>query len=138
MTQKYIERLVNAYPSIREVWLLGSRAHGSARPDSDWDYLVFCDDARDFNNLHQDKQFDVPNIDLLLMCPGLDEATKPWPDSETWKRLGLGNAPGGIRWEIVSEDEARYLEAKDHQPGSFKVDQRFVKAKLIFRRGQHA
>jgi hypothetical protein len=112
MTKEYLDRLVNAYPSIREIWLLGSRANGSSRPDSDWDYLVFCDEARAFNDLHQDKQFDDPNIDLLFLGPGLNEATRPWPSPDTWKKLGLGDAPGGIRWEVMSESEARYLEPR--------------------------
>jgi hypothetical protein len=39
VTQQYIDGLVNTYPSIREVWLLGSRADGdtalSPWPESD-------------------------------------------------------------------------------------------------------
>jgi hypothetical protein len=134
MTEEYIDRLVQAYPSIREIWLLGSRANGSERPDSDWDYLAFGDEARALNDLHNDSQFNDPDVDLLFLGPGLDEAMKPWPSADTWKKLGLGDAPGGIKWRIISETEACYIETKDRSPGSFEVDQRVAKAKLVYRR----
>ena len=28
--------------SVESIWLIGSRANRRARPDSDWDFLVFC------------------------------------------------------------------------------------------------
>jgi Polymerase beta, Nucleotidyltransferase len=45
MTTEYVSALVSAYSAIREVWLYGSRANETARPDSDWDYLAFADEA---------------------------------------------------------------------------------------------
>lgn len=33
-----------AEPSTREVWLIGSRANGTATDESDWDLLVFTDE----------------------------------------------------------------------------------------------
>lgn len=33
-----------AEPSTREVWLIGSRANGTATEESDWDLLVFTDE----------------------------------------------------------------------------------------------
>ena len=42
---EYILELVASSPSIREAWLFGSRAAGSARPESDWDFLAFTDEA---------------------------------------------------------------------------------------------
>jgi hypothetical protein len=135
MTQEYVQRLVRAYPSIAEIWLLGSRANGMERPDSDWDYVAFGDDASALNQLHNDPQFNDPNVDLLFLGPGVDEAIKPWPSADnSWKKLGLGNAPGGIKWKVISATEASYTETKDRRPGSFEVDQRIAKAKLIYRR----
>jgi predicted nucleotidyltransferase len=43
MTTTYIDALLTAYPSIKEVWLIGSRADGSAKPTSDWDYIILAD-----------------------------------------------------------------------------------------------
>ena len=114
MTVEYIGRLVQAYPSIREIWLLGSRANGSERPDSDWDCLAFGDDAGALNQLHNDPQFDDPKVDLLFVGPGLDEAIEPWCDPGTsWKKLGFGHAPGGIKWRVISPTEASYVESKE-------------------------
>jgi hypothetical protein len=41
----YVTDLVAACPLIESVWLLSSRVNDTARPDSDWDLLVFADDA---------------------------------------------------------------------------------------------
>jgi predicted nucleotidyltransferase len=54
MTTQYVAELTATYPGIREVWLLGSRANGTATEASDWDYLVFLDDDRIFNALCRD------------------------------------------------------------------------------------
>jgi hypothetical protein len=135
MSQEYIDRLVQAYPSIREIWLLGSRANGTERQNSDWDYLAFGDDARAFNDLHNDIQFNDPDVDLLFLSPGADEAIKPWLDPTGWKKLGLGDAPGGIKWRVTSPSEATYVESKERSPGSFYSDQRTVKARRVYNRG---
>lgn len=38
-------RRIRFFYDPRDVWLFGSRARASARPDSDWDILVVVDDA---------------------------------------------------------------------------------------------
>lgn len=42
---EYTSDVVAAYPNIDEVLLFGSRANGCARPESDWDCMVFADDS---------------------------------------------------------------------------------------------
>jgi predicted nucleotidyltransferase len=43
-----ITALVARHPEVRSIRLVGSRATGHARPDSDWDFLV---EARDFDGV---------------------------------------------------------------------------------------
>jgi hypothetical protein len=135
MTKQYVEKLVTAYPRISEVWLFGSRANDQARPDSDWDYLAFCDEARVMSVLHNDARFNDPNVDLMFVGPGLDEALKPWPRADgSWKTLGLGSAPGGINWKVISDNEAQYIVYRDRRPGSVVTVPQLLKAALIYRR----
>jgi predicted nucleotidyltransferase len=72
----YLARLV-ARGRIASVWLLGSRANGIARPDSDWDFLVFAE-AEAFAALQSDESFRLPNIDLLVTVDR-DAFQSPWP-----------------------------------------------------------
>jgi hypothetical protein len=135
VTQAYIERLVSAYPSIREVWLFGSRANNREREGSDWDYLVFGDDDRLLNSLHLDTQFNEPGIDLFfLAAPGI--AMKPWIDA-THKNLRLDDAPGNLNWRVMSATVAQYSEPinreLDNSPG-LMTKFRTAKAVLVYRR----
>jgi hypothetical protein len=77
MTTQYIDELVAKYPSIREVWLFGSRANGTAHAGSDWDYLVFGGDDGLLNALCQDVCFKRPKIDLFIVATPT-KAMKPW------------------------------------------------------------
>ena len=38
---EFAHAIVKAAPGIKEIWLLGSRANGEGRENSDWDLLVF-------------------------------------------------------------------------------------------------
>lgn len=41
--KKMIDGVMRVCPNITEIWLIGSRAAGTAKDDSDWDFLVFGD-----------------------------------------------------------------------------------------------
>jgi predicted nucleotidyltransferase len=134
MTTQYIAELTTAYPSIREVWLFGSRANGTQRPDSDWDYLVFDDDIRDMNHLCQTQQKRA-GIDLLFVCADGDTILSPWPEPDGYqKKLGLGDAAGGLNWRVVSHTEAIYRQSKQRDPPTFAVDLSDKKAVRVYRR----
>jgi predicted nucleotidyltransferase len=134
MTTEFINELTTAYPSIRKVWLLGSRANGTWHDGSDWDYLVFDDDIRDMNHLCQTHK-KRSDIDLLFVCADGDTALSPWPEPDGHqKKLGLGDAPGGLNWREVSDTEASYMQTKERNPPEFAVDVSVVKAVLVFRR----
>jgi hypothetical protein len=116
VTQQYINELTATYPGIREIWLLGSRANGTATEASDWDHLVFLADDRLFNALCRDSRFKRPGIDLLVVGTLGDIASCPWTENDGFtKILGLGNKPNGIRWQIVTPTTALYMEPTDRK-----------------------
>jgi hypothetical protein len=131
MTQTYLDELVRAFPSIREVWLFGSRANGVARADSDWDYLIFSDDPGLMNCIYQQRHFDRPEVDALVVSGQF--AVRPWPMPDgTWKKLRMVE---DIQWTPVSEALATYQSAKERSPGSFAVDLHEMKAHRVYRAG---
>ena len=106
MTDQYIRELLAAYPGINEVWLIGSRAEGTAKADSDWDYLVFAD-RQILHSLRQRKQFNSSNVDLLVVHDG-NGFKKPWRDGPRTKAGSLVH----WEWHRRSETEATYRATK--------------------------
>lgn len=47
---KWLSGITAAYPSIKTISLIGSRARGQARPSSDWDVLISLDESCYKNN----------------------------------------------------------------------------------------
>lgn len=113
MTFQYIHKLVANYPDVIGVWLIGSRAEGSERPNSDWDYLVFANHGV-LRSLIQRKNFKTSEIDLLVVYDG-DRFMKPWRDGSLIKRGSLS----GWQWERISETEATYKATKFSEDGDF-------------------
>lgn len=90
MTQRYIERLVQKYRDINEIWLFGSRvASTQCRVDSDWDYLVLTDSARLFLDMLEDPTLPNKAIDLFVQVDD-DIFAQPWlvPGSDGLRRKG--------------------------------------------------
>ncbi len=106
---EYISDLVAAYPSIREVWLFGSRANGSARPESDWDYMAFADEAT-LTALGGDPRFHRAGIDLKIVIDGT-RFFAPWPGLSRSDN-SLAKVDGGWHWERLSPTQATYRATK--------------------------
>jgi predicted nucleotidyltransferase len=113
----YIAALVGAYPAVKEIWLLGSRANGSHRPDSDWDFLVFAN-QRVLNSLTRNSRFKRPDVDLLVVYDG-DKFCKPWRDPK--KARKKRGSLSGWEWKSLS-DEATYKATKESAEDEFYVD----------------
>jgi predicted nucleotidyltransferase len=105
LAARYLDSLTEAYPRIREVWLIGSRANGSARAESDWDYLVFAD-RRILRALRQDTRFRHPSVDLLVVYDG-DQFATPWGEPNPKK-----GSLTSWDWELLSAGKAEYTAAK--------------------------
>ncbi len=116
----YVADLVAAYPAVREVWLFGSRANGTAREDSHWDYLVFGDwivlDA-----LRSDTRFRREGVDLLVVTNGVRFET-PWlnPTGLNWG--SLSDDMEGFRWKQLSPTTATYTATKSVGARSWEVE----------------
>jgi predicted nucleotidyltransferase len=113
MTAEYVEELLRAYPSIKQVWLIGSRADGSAKSSSDWDYVVIAD-LNTLNGLSTTLRFNDPCIDLLVVYDG-DQFRKPWLDAEREKHGSLT----GWEWREITEREATYRATKPRDDDDF-------------------
>ena len=97
VTEKYVHRLTQAHGGIAEVWLFGSRATGNARINSDWDYMVFLSDQREFNAICQDRELDQPDIDLFVVVGS--KAMRPWSAQDGQNKvLRLNASLGGLNW----------------------------------------
>ena len=120
----YIKQLVAAYPTIREVWLYGSRANGTERIDSDWDYLAYADKST-LDRLALDVRFDREDVDLMIVVDG-NRFLKPWlcaggprKEGTLLEEVGLG----GLEWTRESKTVASYTATKEDQrrPGGTEV-----------------
>src|SRR5438874_8150565 len=119
MTSSYVEELVGRYPEIAEVWLIGSRAAGTPRANSDWDYVVFADE-RILRSLMRQTRFKVPGVDLLIVYDG-ENFKKPWADNRRRKHGSLSE----FCWRTLSPTEACYRGTKPATDSKFNV--RFIK-----------
>ena len=105
MTAQYIEMLVEKYPEIQAIWLIGSRANDQENPESDWDYLVFAD-RNLLEILRVDTDLHEPDIDLLVVYDG-NSFEEPWTEE------GEKQKKGSLRsweWRVDPDNErlARY------------------------------
>ena len=113
MIHEHIGGLIQTYSDIKEIWLIGSRAEGNPRQNSDWDYLIFAN-HRVLRALRQKKYFNLPSTDLLIVYDG-DRFEKPWREGTVRK----GGSLTGWGWKRVSATEATYKAAKFSDDGDF-------------------
>ena len=100
----FIVRITGTYEEIEEVWLMGSRANGTARPDSDWDLLVFADEPT-FRRMRKNHRLRRAEIDCLVVRGG-NEFREPWG-----RRPKHGDLCGW-GWTKMSKSEAEYDATK--------------------------
>src|SRR3954451_23854366 len=113
MTADYCKELLRAYPGIKQIWLIGSRAGGSAKSSSDWDYIVMADQST-LDALSAASHFNDPVIDLLVVYDD-NQFRKPWPDGDREKRGSLT----GWEWKEISEINATYEATKSQDNDDF-------------------
>jgi hypothetical protein len=134
VTVDYIRQLVAKYPSIREVWLYGSRANGEEHSTSDWDYLAFADDDS-LSDLSRDSDLHWPSMDLMIVTDGVHFA-KPWVDASGQKTGTLADdlASGGLAWKPLSATTAIYRSVKRDRTerGGFRSIIRTLRAQRVY------
>jgi len=100
--QRYVDELCAVVPEIQSVWLIGSRANGTARPDSDWDFLAFgVPRLRQTFAKHLELRKD--DVDVFVRDEDGDFRA-PWPDSDRVLER--------IEWKQVSPTQATYMATK--------------------------
>jgi len=108
MTTEYVSQITAAYPAIREVWLIGSRANGTEGASSDWDYLAFADDNT-LADLSRSVRFNWRGVDLLVVVDKVNFA-EPWVNDKGQKTGSL--AADDWNWKRITETEASYRATK--------------------------
>ena len=89
-----------------EVWLIGSRANGTARENSDWDLLVFG--SADLL-ARLEGQSMVEDVDVLVVVDR-DRLQSPW--KRTTDGVVKSGSLAGWKWTRKSEREATYEGTK--------------------------
>lgn len=136
MTDQYVNRLIGAHPGVAAVWLFGSRADGNPKPDSDWDYMVFLSDQREFNAICQDRELDQPDVIDLFVVIG-SRAMRPWPARDGQNKVLLLDAsPEGMNWTDDGAT-ATYQHRQERSPDSpsFETVVRLRFAKRVHPKG---
>jgi hypothetical protein len=93
-----------------------ARVADQPRADSDWDYLVFLTDQREFNAICQNRELDQHDIDLFVVVGS--RAMRPWPARDGQNKvLRLDASPEGMNW-TANGAAATYESREERSPGS--------------------
>ena len=118
----YLDQLRSAYPEIREVWLIGSRANHSVHAGSDWDLIAFADEAT-CEAVEADSQWHRLDVDLLIVTDG-NSFKRPWGRAKTgdltkweWHQVDPWSATyKGTKWpddeEMWTEETLRAIRVR--------------------------
>jgi hypothetical protein len=126
MTDHFIDTLTRSYPAITEIWLIGSRANGTARSQSDWDYVVFADQTT-LNAIRNNQNLADPLVDMMVVYDG-NNFEKPWMDGDRIKKGSLL----GWKWTQASDNSATYRATKARVGEDFNVDVQTSNALRIY------
>jgi hypothetical protein len=90
-------------PAIKELWFIGSRANGTQRPDSDWDFLAFGTIAV-LESLRSFPELDRRDVDFLVVTDD-DHFESAWGKNKTGSLLIW-------HWSKFQTNKASYLGQK--------------------------
>lgn len=65
----YVDRLRKRFDSIDEVWLIGAHANDTGSRDSEWELLIFADEAV-LDALKSEAQWQRSDVSLLIVVDG--------------------------------------------------------------------
>ena len=103
-TIAFLEDVGAASPDLASVWLIGSRANGTATAASDWDFVAFGTQAT-LQFLRQATALHRANTDFLVVTNGEDfEAA--------WGELDKTGCLTEWQWRSISESEAEYMQSR--------------------------
>ena len=101
--ERYCSELKGYFDSISNIWLIGSKANGGGKKDSDWDLLIFTS-IPIYDLLRREPNFNHKDVDLILVdCEG--EFSRPFGEP-------IEGSLKNWQWEMISENIARYVGTK--------------------------
>lgn len=98
---RFIESIASIATEGVEVWLMGSRANGRARPDSDTDLLILGPDG--FFESMRSELTRPADVDCLVVYDG-DNYQDPWQEKS--------GSISKLQWEKMSDVVATYVGTK--------------------------
>lgn len=97
----YVDRLREAYPSIDEIWLLGSRVNAARERGGEWELLAFADnDALD--GIRADASVHRDDLHLSIVTDG-DRFERAWGSPQP-------GSLSSIRWRVEDLHSASYAK----------------------------
>lgn len=98
---KFIESIASIASEGVEIWVMGSRANGRARPDSDTDLLVFGPDG--FFESIRARLSQPEDVDCLVDYDG-NNYKDPWQEKS--------GSLSRLKWKITDDKAATYVGTK--------------------------
>jgi len=102
--EEFLKQVCHKCAGISSIWLIGSRANDTAKEDSDWDFIVFADQAI-LECIKGEKDLHLPNVDFLVVYDG-ESFVNAWGEKEKTGSLSHW------QWKQTSSDQAEYKGAK--------------------------
>jgi predicted nucleotidyltransferase len=102
--ERFLEQVSASSPGLGSIWLIGSRANGTATASSDWDFIAFGTEAtlqflRTATHLHREK------TDFLVVTNGEDFQV-------AWGEIDKTGSLSEWNWRERSKTEAEYMQSK--------------------------
>lgn len=130
-TQSFVKQVAAECPHLTSIWLFGSRANGTEKATSDWDFLAFgSDEALKFlraaTHLHRD------NTDFFVV-------TNEENFVAAWGEKDKAGSLSGWEWKRISELIAEYTQTKSiEQEDGSRVELTRMKAVKVWPRHESA
>ena len=114
---EYLQSLLRRFDNIYAIWLIGSRVNDGARPDSDWDFLIFADEQV-YAQLKEHGPKPPKDVSIMVVIDK-DRFISPWERKSDgcYEKGSLS----GWRWTSISEDKAKYKGCKEQPDGSTRT-----------------
>ena len=101
---RFLDLVAASSPGLTSVWLIGSRANGTATSSSEWDFIAFGTEAtleflRTATHLHHEK------TDFFVVTNGEDFQA-------AWGEIDKTGSLSEWNWNELSKTEAKYTQAK--------------------------
>ena len=108
----YLASLIDRSNEITAIWLLGSRANGTGRIDSDWDLLIFGNEQV-LSELRSAEALNCRDFDVLVVYDG-DRFESPWQRKD--------GSLSSWQWRKLSNKRAEYFATKPKDNDGFAVE----------------